>query len=110
MKKDSAFFLLHIRDSISAIREYTTEGRDYFMADRKTQDAVIRHFEIIGEAVKSLPPEFRIKYPELPRKSIAGLRDILIHQYFGVDSSIVWATIDKHLPALEAVVNTELKP
>ena len=107
MNKDLTVYLLHIRDSISAIREYTMDGRDYFMSDRKTRDAVIRHFEIIGEATKSLPDEFRSKYPDIPWKSIAGLRDVLIHQYFGVDAAMVWATIENQLPALERVVGAE---
>lgn len=105
MNKDVMFFLFHIRDSVAAIREYTVEGRDHFMVDRKTRDAVIRHFEIIGEAVKSLPEAFRSKYPDIPWKSIAGFRDVLIHQYFGVDPSIVWATIENQLPGLEAIIN-----
>ncbi len=108
MNKDLMFFLLHIRDSIAAIREYTMDGRDYFMSDRKTRDAVIRQFEIIGEAVKSLPDEFRSKYPDIPWKSIAGLRDVLIHQYFGVDATMVWATIENQLPALEKIIHTEM--
>lgn len=107
MIKDPTFYLLHIRDSISAIREYTVEGRDYFMSDRKTRDAVIRHFEIIGEAAKSLSDDFRSKHPGIPWKSITGLRDVLIHQYFGVDAAMVWATIENQLPALEKVVVAE---
>ena len=108
MSKDFRVFLLHIADSISAIRDYTVEGRDHFMSDRKTRDAVIRHFEIIGEAVKSLPDDFRAKFPDIPWKSIAGFRDVLIHQYFSVDPSMVWATVENQLPALEKVVTDEL--
>ena len=108
MSKDLRVFLLHIIDSISAIREYTADGRDHFMSDTKTRDAVIRHFEIIGEAVKSLPDDFRSRHPQIPWKSIAGFRDVLIHRYFGVDPSMVWATVVNQLPALEKVVKTEL--
>jgi uncharacterized protein with HEPN domain len=109
MKKDYRVFLLHIRDSIAAIREYTKDGKVVFMADRKTQDAVIRQLEIIGEAVKALPPEFRSKYEPIPWKDIAGMRDMLIHHYFGVDIKTVWGVVENHLPALEAVVVSETK-
>lgn len=108
MNKDVRFFLLHIDDSIAAIREYTADGRDAFMSDRKTRDAVIRHFEIIGEAVKSLPDDFRSKHPKIPWKSIAGFRDVLIHQYFGINAATVWSTIENQLPALEKVIKAEL--
>ncbi len=64
------------------------------------QDAVIRNLEIIGEAVKNISPAMRIEYPDVPWKQIAGLRDVLIHHYFGVDLETVWLVVEKRLPDL----------
>ncbi len=73
---------------------------DDFAADTKTQDAVVRNLEILGEAVKNLPESFTAEYPEVPWRFIAGMRDKLIHHYFGVSLAIVWETVQSDIPAL----------
>ncbi len=88
--KDDCVYLLHVRDALEAIATYTVGGRDAFMADRKTQDAVIRNLEIIGEAVKRLSPSLTNAHPGVPWRQIAGMRDKLVHDYFGVDLDLVW--------------------
>ncbi len=101
MEKDYKAYLRHILDSIMLIENYTRSlSFEEFEKDRKTIDAVIRNFEIIGEASSKLPKEFREKYPEIPWKSIIGLRNVLIHDYFGVDVVAVWENIRQKLPEL----------
>ncbi len=108
--KDVKMFLLHILECIEAIEEYTQDmNREAFMEDRKTQDAVLRKLEIIGEAVKNIPHEFREKYPEIPWKQIAGTRDVLIHEYFGVDLELVWEIVERDLPELKEKIGRILK-
>ena len=92
-------FLSDIQEAARRIKVYT-DGMTYeiFLTDTKTQDAVIRNLEIIGEAVKNFAMEFRDRYPNVPWKSIAGIRDRLIHYYFGVDIEIVWNIVITELP------------
>jgi uncharacterized protein with HEPN domain len=101
-KRDIRLFLMDIIEAIENIMEYT-HGMDYedFIKDKKTMDAVIRNLEIVGEAVKSMPEEIKKDYPEVDWKEIAGMRDKLIHEYFGVSYQIVWETIKGDLPAFE---------
>jgi uncharacterized protein with HEPN domain len=102
MPRDSSADFDDILDAISAIRDYTQSlTRDDFGRDRKTVDAVLRNLEVIGEAVKQLPADVRSAHPDVEWQKIAGLRDILIHAYFGVDLDIVWDVVSNKLPALE---------
>lgn len=99
MKADRVY-LLHIRDAIDAIASYTVAGKDDFMADRKTQDAVLRNLEIVGEATKRLSRESRSSQADVAWQQIAGMRDRLIHAYFGVDLRLVWEVVEHRLPDL----------
>ncbi len=102
MKKDPKIFLEHIKESILLIEKYTKDvSQSEFIKNRPLQDAVIRRFEIIGEAVKNLPTPFRSKHPEIPWKQIAGMRDILIHQYFDVDLNLAWQVVKHELPSIK---------
>jgi uncharacterized protein with HEPN domain len=98
-------FLNDIQEAVRRINAYTAAMTyEQFLADIKTQDAVIRNLEIIGEATKGLPAALRAKYPEVPWKGMAGVRDKLIHHYFGVNLDIVWDVVTVELPALERQV------
>lgn len=100
-KRRDREFLLDIRDAASRALSYT-EGMpfDGFVKDGKTQDAVVRNLEIIGEAVKNLSASFRNSNPGIPWKSIAGMRDKIIHHYFGLNLEIIWVVVEKELPIL----------
>ncbi|BFU96883.1 MAG: DUF86 domain-containing protein [Nitrospira sp.] len=106
--KDDRVYLLHIRDAIRQIVEYTVTGKDGFLADRKTQDAVVRNLEIIGEAAKRLSSTLKESHPNIPWKPIAGMRDKLIHDYFGVNVQLVWDAVERDLPILYEKVTTLL--
>jgi uncharacterized protein with HEPN domain len=102
--KDDRAYLLHVRDSVQRILDYTEGGRDFFMTDTKTQDAVIRNIEIIGEPTKNLTSELRAAHTDIPWKQIAGMRDTLIHRYFGVKLDLVWQVVVNDLPAFRVRV------
>jgi len=103
--KDDRIYLLHIRDAILYILEYTASGKDSFFADRKTQDAVVRNLEIIGEATKRVSDSLKNAHPDVSWKPIAGMRDKLVHDYFGVNLQLVWDVIERDLPALKLKIS-----
>ena len=99
-------YLEDILDCLEKIEKYTEDfSYEEFKNDDLRQDGVIRNLEIIGEAVKKLPMDIRDNNPELEWKKIAGLRDILIHDYFGVDLEIIWDIIENKIPKLKNKVN-----
>ncbi len=102
MKRTYRDYILDILSSIQEIDDFTESMNfEEFINDRKTVNAVIRSLEVMGEAVKKIPSEIRNKYPEIPWKYIAGMRDKLIHEYHGVDLEIVWEVIEKEIPPLK---------
>jgi len=95
-------FLLDIEEAVRRILEYTAGmSWDEYLRDYKTQDAVVRNLEVIGEATKNLADEFRNQYPGIPWRDMAGTRDRLTHHYFGINQEIVWQIVEHDLPGLK---------
>ena len=103
--KDDSIYVEHIIVSIERILFYIAEiDRSNFFKDLKTQDAVVRQLEIIGEATKKISFDFREKYPNIPWLDMAGMRDRLIHDYIDVDFEIIWKTVSEDIPQLKILL------
>lgn len=112
MSRQLRLYLDDIVNSICKIEKYTKAlTYDEFISDEKTLDAVIHNLLIIGEATKQIPSEIRIKYPQIQWQQIAGMRDIIAHAYFTINTRIVWNVIPQELNLLktciETIINTE---
>jgi len=107
--KDDKLYLIHVSECIDRIESYVSAGRDPFFKSRMEQDAVVRNFEIMGEAVKNMSDKFKQSHPEIPWKRVAGFRDILIHDYMGVDVNEVWKIVERDLPILKSQISQLLK-
>jgi len=102
MRKDPLILVEHVLESIEKIEEYTAGvTKEEFLESTLLQDAVIRRLEVIGEAIKNIPMEVKARYPDIPWREIVGMRDVLIHKYFGVDLELTWIVIKRDLPALK---------
>jgi uncharacterized protein with HEPN domain len=95
-------FLQDILESITDIEAFTA-GIDFegFQANREKVLVVVKSLEILGEAVKKIPDDIRSQYPGIPWRAIAGMRDVLVHEYWGIDTDVIWATVQEGLPPLK---------
>lgn len=109
-KRDYRLFLHDILDSIHDTQEFV-QGMDYesFLKDRKTQNAVVRALEIIGEAAKNVPQTVRDRHPAIPWSDMARMRDKMAHGYWGIDYEIVWRVVQEELPVVEPLVREALE-
>jgi uncharacterized protein with HEPN domain len=106
--KDDRLYLIHILESIQKIESYTRDGYDAFMSSGMAQDAVIRNFEIIGEATKRVSEQTRQNAPHVPWRQMAGFRDVLIHKYPDIDYDEVWSILTEQVPAVKPKVEALL--
>jgi len=110
MPRDYSIYLCDMLEAARKIRRYVGERGKQALDDEKTLDAVARNLEVIGEAAKRIPDAIRHKHPEIPWARLAGLRDILIHQYFGIDLDILWDIVQNKVPDLEQKLVQISKP
>jgi len=103
--RDYRHYLKNIVDAMEAIESFVKGFKlDEFERDDKTSSAVIRKFEIIGEATKRIPEDLRQRYPKIPWKEMAGMRDKLMHFYFGIDYKLIWQTINQRIPRIKPII------
>ena len=110
MKKDPRVYLAHILECAQKIERYTHGGEKEFQNDTMLQDAVIRNFEIIGEAAKRVPEAYRRGHSQIPWRLMAGFRDVLIHAYEGIDLQRVWQIVRQDLPVVKEAIEKLLPP
>lgn len=105
---DVHILLRHIQHCISRIEHDTREGENAFLANETIQDAVVHNLQIIGEASKKLPESWKGQHPTIPWKEITGMRDVIVHDYFGISWKIVWDVVQNRIPDLKNAVQEML--
>lgn len=101
--------LLDILEAIERIEKYAEEGKDAFESNELIQTWIVHHITIIGEACRSLPDDFQATYTNVPWADIVGMRNILVHHYFGIDTDAVWSVVERDLPELKLNIQAILK-
>lgn len=107
--KDDRLYLIHILECIERVERYTSEGRQVFLDDTKTQDATVRNLQVLAESTKRISEELKAAHPEIEWRKIAGFRNILVHDYLGIDHERVWLIIQNELPSLKMTVEALLE-
>ena len=97
-----AFYLRAMLQALESLADYSSVGRDAFMADKMRQDATICRLAVLGEAAKHISEEIRSGSPDVPWRHMTGLRDVLVHDYFGIDLEVLWGILERDLPPLRA--------
>ena len=102
--KDDRLYLIHVHESIARIEEYTAGRREVFFADRKTQDDVLRNLQTLAESTQRLSADLKAARPEVDWRGMSGLRNILVHDYLGINLVRVWEIVQRDLPVLKRQV------
>ena len=106
--KDDRLYLIHISECIARIEEYVREGRETFLGSRLTQDAVIRNLQVMAESAQRLSDDLKTRHSEIDWRSISGFRNVLVHDYLGVDIEYCWTIVADRLPELKRAVGAML--
>jgi len=101
--------LLDIQEAIERIEKYATQGQETFEQEELIQTWIVHHLQIIGEAARGLSSDLKNQHPEMPWSKIIGMRNILVHHYFGIDVDVVWAVVERDLPDLKLRIETLLR-
>lgn len=107
--KDDRLYLIHILESIERVEEYTSEGLEQFLSDKKTQDAVLRNLQILAESTQRISPELKNAHSEIDWRGISGFRNVLVHDYLGVNLITVWGIIEGPIKDLKKRMNEVLE-
>jgi uncharacterized protein with HEPN domain len=107
--RDDRERLLDILEAIERAEKYAAQGKEAFLRDELVQVWILHHLQVIGEATRALDPSFREEFPEIPWTKIIGMRNILVHHYFEIDTEIVWAVVEEDLPSLKEKVRAALE-
>jgi uncharacterized protein with HEPN domain len=107
--KDERLYLIHIVECVTRIQQYTNEGKDVFMRDSKTQDAVLRNLQTLAESTQRISANLKATHPEVEWNKIAGLRNILVHDYLGINLVRIWEILQHGLPELKVHVTSILE-
>ncbi len=104
--KDDRLYLVHILDCIDHILQYTSDGKDSFLADRKTQDAVLRNLHTLCESIQRISTDTKLRYSEVPWRGIGAFRNVVVHDYLGIELERIWDIVERDLPALKIQIST----
>ncbi|HUU15045.1 MAG TPA: DUF86 domain-containing protein [Terriglobia bacterium] len=107
--KDDRLYLEHILECIRHVTEFTRQGREAFLSDRKTQDAVLRNLQTLGESTRRLSDTIKNRHPEVDWRAVAAFRNVLVHDYLGLDLYEVWEIVEHDLPDLKPKVEAILR-
>lgn len=98
---DDRLYLIHVREAIERIEEYTQSGEDSFLEDRKTQDAVLRNLHTLAESTQRISTDLKEKHPQVDWRTLSAFRNVVVHDYLGVSLNRIWDIVEKDLPVLK---------
>lgn len=102
--KDDSLYVEHMLDCIDRVEEYTAEGKEHFYHSRQAQDAVVRNLQVMAESSQRLSEELKAEHDAIPWRDISGFRNVLVHDYLGLDLEVIWSVVEQDLPVIRAVL------
>ncbi|MBI4028202.1 MAG: DUF86 domain-containing protein [Verrucomicrobia bacterium] len=102
--KDDRLYVVHIDECLGWIAQFARDGKDVFLHDRKTQDAILRNLHVLAESTQRLSDSIKARHPEIPWDEIAGFRNVVVHDYLGIDLERTWLILEKDLPPLRKAI------